>query len=121
VVVQEDKILLTMFQEEVNSFTTANIKVGDPVIESFQNISFGKLVDFEIGDSINWGANDEGEQVRTKKDGFASVKLVMEAPGKVGSSGITIGGSKYYVGQLLVIRVGKSTFYARVEGAEQIN
>ena len=55
VVVQEDKILLTMFQEEVNSFTTANIKVGDPVIESFQNISFGKLVDFEIGDSINWG------------------------------------------------------------------
>lgn len=117
----EEKILLTMFQEEVNTFTASNVKPGDPVTESFQNISFGELVDIEIGDSINWGADQEGKQVRTKKDGFVSVKLVMETPGKAGPSGITIGGAKYYVGQFLVIRVGTSAFYARIDSAEQIN
>ena len=115
------KILLTMFQEEVNTFTASNVKPGDPVTESFQNISFGELVDIEISDSINWGADQEGKQVRTKKDGFVSVKLVMETPGKAGPSGITIGGAKYYVGQFLVIRVGTSAFYARIDSAEQIN
>lgn len=116
----EEKMLLTMFQEEVNSFTPSNVKIGDPVTESFQNISFGKLVDIETGDSINWGADEEGRQVKTKKDGFVSVRLVMETPGKVGPSGLTIGGAKYYIGQFYVIRVGKATFYARIESAEQI-
>ncbi|NMA32992.1 MAG: DUF4330 domain-containing protein [Clostridiaceae bacterium] len=117
----EDRMRLIMFQEEVNEFTASNTKPGDPVTESFQNISFGKLVSIETGDSINWGADQEGKQVKTKKEGFVSARLVMETPGKVSSSGLTIGGSKYYVGQVLVIRVGKATYYARIESAEQIN
>ena len=116
----EEKILLTMFQEEVNEFTPQNVNIGDPVTEQFQNTSFGKLVDIEVSGPINWGADQEGRQVMTEREGYVSVRLVMEAPGKVGPSGITIGGSKYYVGQFYVVRVGKSAFYARIESAEQI-
>lgn len=117
----EQKMLLTMYQEEANLFTVSEIKPGDPVSESFQNTNFGKVTDIEIGDPVTWGANQEGKQVETQKSGYASIRLKMEAPGTVSSSGITISGVKYYVGQTLVIRVGKATLYARLESAEQIN
>jgi len=118
---QEDKLILTMYQEESPVFAASNVKAGDPVIESFKNISFGKVVSVETGEPISWGANEEGRQVETHREGYCSLKLKMEASGKVSSSGITIGGNQYYVGQTLVIRVGTSTFYSRIESAEQIN
>ncbi len=119
--VAEKKLLLTMYQEEANTFTALNLNLGDPVSESFQNISFGNVTNIEIGDSVNWRSDKHGNQIITKRSGYSSVKLEMEASGTVGPSGLTIGGTKYYVGQLLVIRVGTSTLYARVESAEQIN
>ncbi len=117
----EQKMLLTMYQEEANTFTVSNIKPGDPVSESFQNTNFGKVTDIEIGEPVNWGADQEGRQTEAGRDGYSSIKLEIEAPGTVTSSGLTISGVKYYVGQVLVIRVGTSTLFARVEGAEQIN
>lgn len=117
----EKKMILTMYQEEANNFTVSNVKPGDPVSESFQNISFGKVSEIEIGDPVNWGADQNGNQIKAGRDGYSSIKLKIEAPGTVTSSGLTIGGVKYYVGQILVIRAGTSTFFARVEGAEQIN
>lgn len=117
----EKKLLLTMYQEEVNTFTLSNIKPGDPVSESFQNISLGKVSELNISSPVNWGADQNGNQIKTQRDGYSSITLKTEVPGTVTSSGFTIGGAKYYVGQLLVIRVGTSTLYARVEGAEQIN
>jgi hypothetical protein len=117
----EQKIRLTIYQEEANTFTVSNIKPGDPVSESFQNTNFGKVTGIEIGEPVNWGADQEGRQIATGRDGYSSVKIEIEAPGTVNSSGITISGVKYYVGQVLVIRVGTSTLYARIEGAEQIN
>ncbi len=117
----EDKILLTMYQEEAPAFAASNVKLGDPVSESFKNVSFGSVVSVETDNPVNWGADDEGNQIETQRDGYSSLTLKMEAPGKSGPSGLTIGGVKYYVGQILVIRVGTSTFYARIESAEQIN
>jgi hypothetical protein len=117
----EQKILLTMYQEQANNFTVSYIKPGDPVSESFQNANFGKVSEIEISDPVDWESDQNGIQTRTEKDGYSSIKLKIEAPGTVTSSGITIGGAKYYVGQSLVIRVGTATLYARVEGAEQIN
>ena len=117
----ENKMLLTLYQEEANTFTVSNIKPGDPVSESFQNVNFGKVSEIEIGDPVNWGADQDGRQVEAGRDGYSSVKLTVDAPGTVTSSGLTISGVKYYIGQILVIRVGTSTLYARVDGAEQIN
>jgi hypothetical protein len=117
----DNKMLLTMYQEEANTFTVSNIKPGDPVSESFQNTDFGKVSGIEIGEPVNWGADQDGRQTAAGRDGYSSIKLEIEAPGTVTSSGLTISGAKYYVGQILVIRVGTSTLYARVEGAEQIN
>lgn len=117
----EEKMILTMYQDEAPVFAVSNVEIGDPVTESFKNISFGKIISVETGDPVSWGANEEGKQVETQRDGYCSLTLKMEAAGKVGNSGITIGGNKYYVGQTLVIRVGTSTFYSRIESAEQIN
>lgn len=117
----EGRILLTMYQEEAPAFAASNVKEGDPVSESFKNVSFGRVVSVETGEPVNWGADEDGRQVETQRDGYRSLTLKMEAAGKTDSSGITIGGVKYYIGQVLVIRAGTSIFYARIENAEQIN
>ncbi len=117
----EKMMMLTIYQEEVNDFTAYNVKTGDPVSESFQNIYFGKVSEVNVSGPVNWGADQNGTQIQTERDGYSSITLKVESPGTLSQSGLIIGGAKYYVGQVLVFRVGTSALYARLEGAEQIN
>lgn len=115
-----DKIKVVFYQEEVNSFTANNVKLEDPTTETLLNMSFGNVVDIEIGDSVSWGEDKDGRQVKSTKNGFSSVYITMETNGILGPNGINIGGSNYYIGQFITLRVGTSIFYGRIYDASKI-
>lgn len=115
-----DKIKVVFYQEEVNSFTANNVKLEDPTTETLLNMSFGNVVDIEIGDSVSWGEDKDGRQVKSTKNGFSSVFITMETNGILGPNGINIGGSNYYIGQFITLRVGTSIFYGRIYDASKI-
>lgn len=115
-----DKVKIVFYQEEVNSFTANNVKLDDPTTETLQNMSFGNVVDIEIEDSVSWGEDKDGRQVKSTKEGFSSVFITMETNGILGPNGINIGGSNYYVGQFITLRVGTSIFYGRIYDASKI-
>ncbi len=115
-----DKIKVVFYQEEVNSFTANNVKLEDPATETLLNMSFGNVVDIEIGDSVSWGEDKDGRQVKSTKNGFSSVFITMETNGILGPNGINIGGSNYYIGQFITLRVGTSIFYGRIYDASKI-
>jgi hypothetical protein len=115
-----DKLSVTFYQEEVNSFTANNVKIDDPTTETLLNMSFGKVVDVEVGPSVSWGEDAKGNQVKSTKEGWSSIYITMETNGKLGPNGITIGGSKYYIGQFVTLRVGDSIFYGRISNAEKL-
>ncbi|NLN14701.1 MAG: DUF4330 domain-containing protein [Tissierellia bacterium] len=115
-----DKLRITFYQEEVNSFTANKVGVGDSATETLQNNNFGSVVDVEVGPSVSWGVDKDGKQVKSTKEGWSSIYISMETNGKLGPNGITIGGSKYYIGQYIRLRVGDSIFYGRISGAEKL-
>lgn len=115
-----DKIRLVFYQEEVNNFTVENAKLQDPVTETLQNAYLGDVVDIKADKSVSWGYDKDGRQVKSTKEGYSSVLITTETTGTIGSSGILTGGSKYYIGQLMTLRVGTSTFYCRLYEAEKV-
>ncbi len=115
-----DKIRIVFYQEEVNSFTAENVKLKDPASDSMLNTSFGQVVDIEVADSVSWGKDKDGKQVRSTKTGWSAVSITMEAAGTIGSNGITIGGSRYYIGQLVTLKAGTSVFYGRITDASKV-
>jgi hypothetical protein len=115
-----DKLKITFYQEEVNSFTANNVEIGDPTTETLQNMSFGNVVEIEVGPSVSWGTDKDGRQVKSTKEGWSSISITMETNGKLGPNGINIGGSNYYIGQFITLRVGDSIFYGRISNAEKL-
>ena len=115
-----DKLKITFYQEEVYTFTAENVEIGDPASEQFQNISFGKVVDIKIDDSVSWGVEKDGKQVKSTRKGWLSVFITVEAKGIYGANGITIGGYTYHVGQYMILRAGTSVFYGRLYSAEKV-
>lgn len=116
----KNNLRITFYQEEVNSFTANNVNLEDPTTETLLNKSFGKVVNIEKGDSVSWGEDQNGKQVKTTKAGWSSIFITMETNGTLGPNGISIGGSTYYIGQFITLRVGDSIFYGRIYSAEEI-
>ena len=112
------KIRITFFQSEVNTFTAETVKLQDPVTDAVLNVDLGTIVDIKTGDSISWGKDKNGRQVQSSKAGYSSIYITSEVPGTIGSDGITIGGYKYYIGDIFTIRTGISTFYTRIYSVE---
>lgn len=103
-----DKIQISYFIEEVPEFAAEAIEIGSPVRESIQSASFGKVSDIVIEDSISWSRADDGSYVSSSKDGYSSLLITMDGEGIIGSNGVTIDKSVYYIGQTLTIYAGNS-------------
>ncbi len=94
--------------DEVPDFIVNAIKVGDPVRESVQNASFGKVVNIETGDSILWLTTEDGRNVKVSREGYYSLEITMEAKGMPDNLGVLIDKANYYVGQTITLYVGNA-------------
>ncbi|MGE5614778.1 MAG: DUF4330 domain-containing protein [Bacillota bacterium] len=108
-VTPKEKILVSFYMENVHDSIVKAIKTGDPVTESVQNSSFGKVTEITTGDSIFWSSGDDGQLVASSREGYSSLVLTMEAEGIIGKNGVTIGNSVYHVGLTVTLNVGKCT------------
>lgn len=115
-----EKIKVVFYQEEVPSYVPDNVKIGDPVSEKLANVSFGNVTDISTDASVSWGKTSDGVQVKSTKEGYSSVTITTGATGNIGSNGFIIGGTKYNLGQLVVVYVGTSTFYCRIAEASRL-
>lgn len=114
-----DKIEIIFYQEEVNDFTANNVNIGDPATESLQNSSFGNVTDVKLGKSISWGSDIKGNQVATSREGYSSIYISLESNGIIGSNGLTIGSSTYYIGEVITLRVGNTIFFGKISDARK--
>jgi len=109
---QEDDIRIQFYQPEVPEFIAKAVKIGDPVRESVQGTSFGTVSDIAIGESVSFGADENGNIVKASKEGYVSVLITMDAKGIIGENGVTIGKSIYHVGETVTLYVGNAGFYS---------
>ena len=103
-----NNIEISYYIEEVPDYAAESIQLGDPVKEEIQSANFGVVTDIEINESVSWARNDQGEFFQSQRDGYASLKLKMEANGIISDNGVTIDKSVYYIGQTITLHAGNS-------------
>jgi len=108
---KQDDIQIKFLVDEVQDFIVDAIKVGDPVRESVQNASFGRVSNIETGDAIIWLTTEDGQNVKVSREGFYSVVITMDAKGMKDNLGVLIDKANYYVGQTLTLYVGNAALY----------
>lgn len=104
----QDRLIVTFYMENTPDATIDSIKEGDPVKETVQGSSFGKVTGIQRGESIFWANKDSGEFVASPREGYSSLTLTMETTGTINNNGVSIDKSQYYVGQTLSLYAGKS-------------
>jgi len=111
---KEDRIQVVYLIEEVKDFVVDELKIGDPARESVYKASFGNVVDIKRDKSISWVRTDQGKLYKTSKEGYSSVYITMEATGTYGNNGVTIGSGEYFIGQSIVLNIGKTQLYGKI-------
>lgn len=105
----KEKILVSFYMEYAPDNVVKAIKVGDPVIESVQNSSFGKVKEIVTEDSIFWESGEDGHLKASPREGFSSITLTMETEGVINQNGVAIDKSLYYVGLTTSLYVGNGS------------
>jgi hypothetical protein len=104
----KDKLIITFYLEGTPDSTIDAIKIGDPVRETIQGSSFGKVTAVERGESIFWANDETGIMVSSPREGYSSLTLTMEATGTITNNGVSVDKSVYYVGQTISLYAGNS-------------
>jgi hypothetical protein len=117
---KQDKLQIVFYQEEVNDFTAHAVKKGDPAKDAILHTSLGQVVDVETDKSVSWVKSDKGEFFASSKEGYSSVYITLEASGSTGGSGAVVGGSTYYIGQIVTLHAGNAAFYGRIYSIKKI-
>lgn len=112
-------VKLTLFCEETPEYVVDYIKEGEPVYDSKEGINIGSVESFESGDPIGYDSKETGidmSEYRVARDGYNSVKIVVDATGVNGVNGVTVNGVLYGVGHTMTVYAGQAKLYLRVMG-----
>jgi len=117
---KEDKIQIVYQIDELRDFVADELKIGDPARESVHKASFGNVVDIKREKSISWVRTDQGKIIKSSKEGYSCVYITMEGTGTYGNNGVTIGSGEYFIGQSIVLNIGKTQIYGKIYDMKKI-
>ncbi len=117
---KEDRIQVVYLVEEVRDFVVDEIKVGDLARESVYKAVFGNVTDIKRDKSISWVKTDQGKIIKSSREGFSSIYITMEGTGTFGNNGVTIGAGQYFIGQSIVLNIGKTQLYGKIYDMKKI-
>ncbi|MEG1632793.1 MAG: DUF4330 domain-containing protein [Oscillospiraceae bacterium] len=113
-----EKVLVSFYYEECPSYVADNLKAGDAIWDSGENVNLGTVKDWTTTDSVTYLLDDNGNTVQTSKDGYCALTLRGEAEGVIGAHGVTVGGTLYGIGHTLTIYAGDCKLYLKVSAIE---
>lgn len=113
--------LISFYTEEVENFSADALRIGDYVFDNGRNVFLGVVTDLVIDDAIIWNADQDGNTVRSNKEGFSSVTITASLRAVPHEHGIMIAGNRYGIGHSLAVRSGASIIFMRVSGLEEVS
>ena len=112
---KQDKLEVVLFIEEAPEYTAPAIKVGDSIREVARGGTLGTVTDIQVGDSIAFAANDQGEYVKSSKEGYKSLTITASALGTFSNNGVKFHNADYYIGSSYEFRVGNVALYGKIK------
>ncbi|MCL2873812.1 MAG: DUF4330 domain-containing protein [Defluviitaleaceae bacterium] len=120
-IVNQQEIKLSFFAEMSPDFAVDNLEMGGLVEDDQRNVSFGRVIDFDVDRGIIHTQDAMGNQVMAEAENFSSLEIVSRATGVIiEDGGVRISGNVYTIGQTLTIRAGRSRFFVRLSGFEAV-
>ncbi|MDR2898984.1 MAG: DUF4330 domain-containing protein [Clostridiales bacterium] len=111
---QTEDYVLKFYVEEVEDFTAQGLNVGDNLYDDSKNLFLGVITGLDIQPAVVYNPNQNGETVKSAKEGYNSVEITTELKAQPFENGVLINGNRYGVGHSLTIRAGKSFIYLRI-------
>jgi len=120
---KKDTIKVTFFQEEVSGFVPGAVKVGAIVTDNATGSVFGKVVSVKADKAVSFATNSSGDMVQTSKPGYNSITVEVEGQGifkdGIGDQGVSFDNTNFYVNKSIELKVGNTTFWAKLKSLEK--
>lgn len=112
---------LEFFCEESPEYAVNLVKVGDKLVDEYMDIPLGEVTKVEVGPSVSYATDAEGNWNASAKPGYSSIKITTEVQfkGSDYAHGLQIDTFKYGVGHSMTFRVGQAKLYGRIAGIEK--
>lgn len=108
VVGAEQPVYITFFHHALEDFTVAALEYDAPVINDSNDTFMGRVVGWEVGDSISFMTDIHGNEVASPMAGHSSVAITSRVYGRISEGAVVLGGNVYSVGTQIVIWAGKA-------------
>lgn len=115
-----DKVEIVFFAEDIPEYAGTGIRPGDLANDRVTNSVFGKVTDVAVGPDVFYSPNKDGQMIKSSKDGYISLTVVVEGTGKFTNSGVSFSNMDYYVNKQLEVRFGNTAMYAKIKSIKKI-
>lgn len=117
---EKEKLVVTFIAEETPNYVTETLKEGKKAKETAWRSDLGTLVKYEVNPSISYAPTFQGEYVKTTKEGYSSVEIVLDCEGYFEETGVRIDGQLFVVGKYINIEVGEGIYWGRISSIKPI-
>lgn len=114
--VPENDITLSFHVPDIEKEVLLPVKVDDRASDNRKKTDLGVVKSIELIESLAFAVGADGRSHRYTKPNYSGAKIDLKLKGRVGNDGIYIGRYKYYIGDKIVLNVGKSTVFATIAG-----
>ena len=111
---------ITFVSEEVPSYVADTLKEGKKVRDSSWRTNLGTVVSYKVEPSISYATTFQGDYVKTTKEGYNSVEVVIDGEGYFEETGVRIDGQLFLVGKYMIAEIGESAYWGRISSVKPI-
>jgi len=101
-------VIITFFKDALEDFTVEALEKGARVENDTDGTFMGHITSIEIGESINFMPDMDGNEVRSSMEGFSSVTLQSKVDGRLADGTVLLNGNLYGSGTQIIIWAGKA-------------
>lgn len=114
-----DKIRITFSADDIPADFTDALYEGAPVRVQKSELSFGKVTDVAINDSMYYGVSSEGKWVASAKPNYKMAAFTVEGTGTYAGDRALLEGVELYRGKYIGLVSGMTIFWAKVTDIEK--
>ena len=117
----DQPLQITFYKEALENFTVNALKEGARV-ENDTNATFmGNIVAIEVGESVNYMPDANGNEIASPMEGYSSVKITTEVMGKLSDGSALLNGNLYGSGCQIIIWAGKAKMQLYITDVQPVN
>ena len=117
---ENEKLTITFVADEIPSFVVDTLKEGKKVKDSSWRTNLGTVMSYKVGPSVSYATTFQGDYVKTTKEGYNSVEVVIDGEGYFEETGVRIDGQLFLVGKYMVMEIGESAYWGRISSVKRI-